>query len=60
MQNGENRTLLLPMIYDFHQLMKAKKNKPSFQNYITQTHHSLNNLISNYVPFIAEINAAVT
>ena len=30
MQNGKNRTLLLPMIYDFHQLMKAKKKQTKF------------------------------
>jgi hypothetical protein len=69
MQNGKTRTLLLPMTYDFHQLIKAinilmlqkKQGKvPKLHNANTPQHECTNNLISNYIPFIAEINAAVT
>jgi hypothetical protein len=62
-QNGKTRTLLLPMIYDFHQLIKATdilmlQNKPRFQKLhnVNSTQPELTNiLISYYVPFIAEV-----
>jgi hypothetical protein len=68
MQNGKTRTLLLPTIYDFHQLIKAtdililqkQANVPKLHNVKSPQHECTSNLISNYVLVITEINAAVT